>query len=369
MPHICVKSKVRIILFLRQLPGGIPRSLFVEIMFLKKKPINNPFGGLLGVRIIDSLPLMEVGKVDASMLLARDYWVGATVLLAEDDEVWSYTAGHFLKKSGFKVLSACDGKEALDIYDRHLDTIDVILSDMQMPRMDGLQLAQQNFHRFNLPFVMCTGVNDHRIALDILDFGVQDYVVKPSSEKHLVNVVKHALARCRLLGETPQQETFAGNLDKITVEPRMKNISHAEAWLHSRINALIESRSGKHFLNFVHEFLINAYEHGCLGITEQEKSDLIGNGEYESELARREQLGEKGEIEIRLAVLGRKVTVTINDNGPGFDFDKYLNMNSDDIASRISMPNGRGILMASRHCDEVSYDRGGSRVTLVKTFN
>ncbi len=293
---------------------------------------------------------------------------GPTILLAEDDHVWSYLAGRFLEKNGFKVLYARDGRQALELYDRHHETIDAVLADVLMPHIDGVQLAKINFSRFNLPFVICTNTSDPMMALNVLDYGVQDYVVKPSGEKQLVSVINYALARSRLMDKTAPQDAFAGNLDKITIKPLLDNIRHAEAWLYSRISPLITDYSDKHFKSFIFEFLINAYEHGCLKIYEQEKADLIDNGEYEAELARREKLGEKGEIEIRIAILGRKVTITIADSGSGFDYGKYQHMKLEDVTSRLTMPNGRGIMLASRHCDEVHYDRNGSRVTLVKTF-
>lgn len=298
-----------------------------------------------------------------------DSFAGSTILLVEDDDVWRFCSKYYLENNGFQVLEASDGRKAMEYYDRQRGSIDLILADIKMPDISGIELARINFGRHYLPYVICTGVNDPHVALELLDYGVQDYVVKPSSEKNLVNIVRLALMRQRQYKSAAQGLDHFGNLDKTVIQARLNNIFGTQSWLHQRIDPLIKSPAERNFTYFLYEFLINAYEHGCMGLTEKEKSDMIENGDYEAALLQREELHPDGQIEIRIAVLENKVTVVITDTGVGFDYRKYMDMSEEEVGRRSSMPNGRGIVMARRHCDEVRYDMGGRRVTVVKSLS
>jgi CheY-like chemotaxis protein len=65
-----------------------------------------------------------------------------TVLVAEDDAVFRYAVCHFLSRLGFTVLEASDGQEALELAREHRGRIDVLVTDLRMPRLDGLELAK-----------------------------------------------------------------------------------------------------------------------------------------------------------------------------------------------------------------------------------
>jgi CheY-like chemotaxis protein len=79
------------------------------------------------------------GRRRASVLLAR----GETILVAEDDNALRYVACRALRTFGYRVLEARNGREALDVCERHEGPIHVVVSDLVMPEMSGSELADR----------------------------------------------------------------------------------------------------------------------------------------------------------------------------------------------------------------------------------
>lgn len=294
------------------------------------------------------------------------YWRGSTILLAEDDDVWRHVIAMILWKRGFNVLEAADGRAALKLYEMAGNTIDLVLSDILMPNINGLELAKINFERRFIPFVICTAVNDPSLSLDALHHGVQDYLVKPIEEHLLINVVVGALARHRFHEETKDDPAFEGNLDRIIIPPRLGEVPRAQSWLFHKLEPLHLDNRHKAFVYALYEFIMNAHEHGCLGLGEERKRELILSDGYADELVKREKEHTGGRIEICISILHDQVAITIEDDGPGFDFESYQRISHDELVERLKLPSGRGIAIASRQFDSVEYSNGGSRVTLIK---
>jgi CheY-like chemotaxis protein len=81
-----------------------------------------------------------------------------TVLLADDDEAVRRMTARALRGIGLRVLEACDGREALDLFNAAPDAVDLVLTDVCMPRLSGRALAFALAHlRPNLPVLFITG--------------------------------------------------------------------------------------------------------------------------------------------------------------------------------------------------------------------
>ncbi len=304
-----------------------------------------------------------------SQFMSAGFWQGSTILLAEDDEVWRQLMGMALRDNGFNVIDAADGAQAVELYEKQGNGIDLILSDIMMPRLNGLELAEFNFDRRYLPFVICTAINDPFASLDALRCGVEDFLVKPSDERHIISVVVNALARRRFYAETKDDPALAGNLDRIIIDARLKDIPRAHAWLFAKLEPLRLQNREKRFIHAYYEFLMNAFEHGCLELGEAAKAECIAQDNYAGELERRERESRGKSIEISLSLLPDQVAVTIENHGAAFDYDRYLRITDAELHERLKRPNGRGIAIAARQFDSVMYGNGGSRVTLVKRLD
>lgn len=289
-----------------------------------------------------------------------------TILLVEDEDLALENMSKILSHSGFQVLEAEDGKKACELYLENKDLITAVVSDLIMPNMNGVELAQFNYKHRYFPFVVCTAISDANIALALLNIGVQDYVVKPIKMAHFVGVVKHAIFR-RLMDLHMEDDAnpFAGNLGSMIIRSRMIELHRVTNWIKRKMEDLAIPREVNRYISLIFEFLLNAHEHGNLRIKEKEKAELILNDKYNEEIKLREERCE-AKIKVELSVLEDEVAISITDDGYGFKYDRYFKMPESELMERLQKPNGRGILMGTNFFDSVKYTKGGASVLLTK---
>ena len=118
----------------------------------------------------------------------------ARILVAEDDRSANKLIGAVLRKDGHAVLSAADGQEALDILDH--EHVDLIVSDVMMPHVDGLELTRQLREAgWDVPILMLTARTDAETLHSGFIQGADDYLTKPADMKELVLRVRALLRR------------------------------------------------------------------------------------------------------------------------------------------------------------------------------
>ena len=106
------------------------------------------------------------------------------VLVVEDDEMTQATVLGFLKRLGYPCGAASDGYEALQIL--HKETPNLVISDIMMPGMDGIEFMQEAKKSFpDLDFIIMTGYSSEYAYLDIIEAGAADYMTKPFDMKEL----------------------------------------------------------------------------------------------------------------------------------------------------------------------------------------
>ena len=101
-----------------------------------------------------------------------------------------------LERRGVKVLTARDGLDAITVLQDH--DVDIILLDIEMPRMDGYQFAThvRNDARLkDLPIIMITSRSGEKHRARAIEIGVNDYLSKPYQESQLVNAIESLLGR------------------------------------------------------------------------------------------------------------------------------------------------------------------------------
>jgi DNA-binding NtrC family response regulator len=120
-----------------------------------------------------------------------------TVLIVDDDQaivrMLKEAVGLFRHQHAYKIETAGDGADALAAL--HRDHFDLVLLDMYMPRMTGLELLAQMRHlKLQTPVLMLTGNDDTRTAADALASGIFAYIPKPFDLQHLEHLVSLALS-------------------------------------------------------------------------------------------------------------------------------------------------------------------------------
>lgn len=118
-----------------------------------------------------------------------------TILIADDEPLIRKLVKDFLRKEGFIILEAEDGKEALDIYKENKDKVDLAILDVMMPIYDGWSVCREIRKLSNIPIVMLTARGEEADEVFGFDLGADDYITKPFSPNILVTRIKAILRR------------------------------------------------------------------------------------------------------------------------------------------------------------------------------
>ena len=125
------------------------------------------------------------------------------ILIVEDDKELRELFSTVLVKSGYKITGAKDGVEALDVLDK--EYIDLIISDIMMPNMDGFELIQSiRDAQFKLPVLMITAKESFQDIKHGFSLGIDDYMVKPVNVNEMVLRVGAILRRAQIINERKQ---------------------------------------------------------------------------------------------------------------------------------------------------------------------
>jgi len=116
------------------------------------------------------------------------------ILVVDDESRMRKLVRDFLVKSGYDVLEAKDGEEALDLFYAQKD-IALIVLDVMMPKLDGRQVCREIRNSSKVPIIMLTARADEQDELEGFQLGVDEYISKPFSPKILVARVEAILRR------------------------------------------------------------------------------------------------------------------------------------------------------------------------------
>ena len=117
------------------------------------------------------------------------------VLLVEDEKSIADGIIYNLKNEGLKVTHVDDGKIAIDIFNE--EHFDLIILDIMLPEVSGLQICKAIRKSSNVPIIMLTAKDDENDKISGLEMGADDYITKPFSVKELISRVKAVLRRTK----------------------------------------------------------------------------------------------------------------------------------------------------------------------------
>src|SRR3981081_2814988 len=139
------------------------------------------------------------------------------VMVVDDEPKIVQLARDYLEHAGFAVVVAHDGKAALASARAHRP--DLVVLDLGLPELDGLDVARTLRQEANVPIVMLTGRSEEADKLVGLEIGADDYVTKPFSPKELVARVRAVLRRT----ERPRDDAEIVRVGDVTLDvPRLR---------------------------------------------------------------------------------------------------------------------------------------------------
>ena len=123
---------------------------------------------------------------------------GSHVLIVDDEEMVRDVLTRYLEREGFRVDVASDGEAALDLAAR--DRPDLVILDLMLPKIDGLEVFRRIRAGGDLPVVMLTAKGDEVDRVVGLELGADDYIGKPFSPREVVARVRGGAAPRRTIG-------------------------------------------------------------------------------------------------------------------------------------------------------------------------
>ena len=121
-----------------------------------------------------------------------------SILVVDDEEAVRYMLSSLIASEGYSVDTAADGVTAINALQTKL--FHVVLSDVRMPKVDGVEVLK--FSKANFPsieVIMLTGVGDVKIAVECMKLGAYHYITKPSTSDELLTTIERALERRQLV--------------------------------------------------------------------------------------------------------------------------------------------------------------------------
>jgi DNA-binding response OmpR family regulator len=120
----------------------------------------------------------------------------ATILLVDDEESVRKLLSFPLEKERYRVVQAADGEEALERFDS--EEIDLVVLDIMLPKLDGLEVCRRLRARSTVPIIMLTARGDELDKVVGLELGADDYITKPFSIREFRSRVRALLRRAQL---------------------------------------------------------------------------------------------------------------------------------------------------------------------------
>lgn len=276
------------------------------------------------------------------MLAAED----TRVLVVDDNALDRKLINVYLKAQGYAPRFASDGAEAWTILQNEPDNFDVVLLDRAMPIMGGLELLglMKEHRRLRMvPVILQTASGGRDDVVEGLRAGAYYYLTKPFDAEMLVAVVRTAANDYCEYREMQEQLRKGLQILRLMRDARfvLQTVVQARDVAAILANTCPDPSAVVVGLT---ELLLNAIEHGNLGITYDEKSILGTRDEWSAEVTRRLALPENAAkmVEIRFERDEREIRFTIRDEGPGFDWKRFIDIDP----RRAFDTHGRGIVMA-----------------------
>jgi CheY-like chemotaxis protein len=293
------------------------------------------------------------------------------VLVVDDSAVDRRFVGGLLSRDGkFQVEFAEDGSQALTRMRESCP--DVIVTDLQMPNRDGLELvAAVRMHHPDVPIILMTGHGSEDLAVEALHRGAANYVPKPQLGEKLLESLDEALSLSkadrtydRLIACLKtcdfdfELESDPGLVDPLVelVQQMVAGMKLTDATGRFRVGAGLK------------EALLNAIYRGNLEISFQQMQDtrvslLEGKGEDLVKSRRKQTPFRERRVAVQISMGQDEARIVVRDQGPGFD---PASVPAAGQPGSLDPDSGRGLVLMRSFFDEVTFNREGNEVTLLK---
>jgi CheY-like chemotaxis protein len=298
---------------------------------------------------------------------ARPDGIVETTVLVVDD---SSTARLFVRRlverlPGFRVVSACDGREALAVLGR--ESCAAVVTDLHMPGMDGLELVEAIADRFPLvPVILMTAQGSEDIAVKALQGGAASYVSKRALEQDLTDTLERVLHAAKVDRRKQGLLECVRDLDCTFV---LENdaamvpllVTHLQEYM---VRMKLCEPKGRLRLGIaLEEAILNGIYHGNLELSSALRQDGTDAFQRLAEVRRRSAPYADRRLHVHVKLDAEAAVFVIRDEGPGFDVAALPDPTDPENMLKAS---GRGLLLIRTFMDEATHNTTGNEIRLVR---
>jgi len=297
------------------------------------------------------------------------------LLLVDDNPGDLKLAQEHMRDANLEVLvtTAPDGAAALDLLRRArvagAELPDVVLTDLHMPRMDGLQLVEALHSEFaSLPVILMTAFGSEEIAYQSLLKGASSYVPKKDMKDGLVPTLQQIgeLARAQRQDEQAQaccvacESTYVLDNDITLVPPLARQLG-------STYQKMMQADENEqfHMVVALHEALSNAMYHGNLEVSTALRRESLDDDAFHrvADEHRRQSPWRDRRVHLTAKITNDEATFVVRDEGPGFNFQSLPDPRD---RSNLEEIGGRGLFLIRLFMTEVRHGARGREITMIK---
>ena len=151
------------------------------------------------------------------------------ILLVDDEPSVQTLLAYPLRKDGYEVVTAADGREALDRFAE--GRFDLVVLDIMLPKLDGIEVCRRLRTKSQVPIIMLTAKDDEVDKVVGLEMGADDYITKPFSVREFRSRVRAALRRAEMGGRVSITEPIVAGELEIDLERRTVKVGGASVTL------------------------------------------------------------------------------------------------------------------------------------------
>src|SRR5512133_1283943 len=144
------------------------------------------------------------------------------ILLVDDEQSIQTLLSFPLRKDGYEVVQATDGREALARFGE--STFDLVVLDVMMPRLDGLEVCRRLRSRSSVPIIMLTAKAEEIDKVLGLELGADDYITKPFSLREFRSRVKAALRRAGMARRGSASDEGPIEVHELRIDPAKRAV-------------------------------------------------------------------------------------------------------------------------------------------------
>ncbi len=291
-----------------------------------------------------------------------------SILVIDDEKSIRDMLRDGLTQYGYAYHEADNGAEGIEMFKKV--NPDVVLTDVKMPEMSGIEVTRHLKEiEHDTDVIVMTGYGSEDLVIEALRSGASNYLKKPI----YLNELFHILDNLILKRERRRKSEVVKDVVVFEQKNLIMNNDISKIWgiinqILFNIPSSFDENSIEGIRVGLYEIILNAIEHGNLGLSYEDKSEALHKGTYSDLITKlSNEADRKGKkVFINCIYNCKELSIEVRDQGIGFNFRGLANIQDQD---NILKAHGRGIFLVSLYFDKIEYRDPGNIVILTKKLD